>query len=151
MISVRAARADEAAVLAEVHRQAFDDPWTGEEIATLIVGLGAFALVADLDGAVAGFILCRVAADESEVLTLATRPHARRMGVGSALLVMAKTAALAGGAATLFLEVAEDNPAALALYRGHGFRQVGARALYYFRKTGAVAALIMRADLNRCD
>ena len=45
----------------------------------------------------------------------------------------------------IFLEVGEDNPAAIALYRAAGFGQVGRRPGYYRRKdTGRIAALIMR-------
>jgi ribosomal-protein-alanine N-acetyltransferase len=149
VIEVHPVEAPLAAVLALIHAEAFDAPWTAEEIVVLMTGLGAFAFIAQIGETPAGFILCRTIVDEAEVLTLATRPQARRQGVASALLAAVRTAALAGGAATLFLEVAADNPAAQALYEAQGFRQVGRRPAYYSRTQGLIPGLIMRLDLNR--
>jgi|TARA_B100001964_G_C14071093_1_gene525917 ribosomal-protein-alanine N-acetyltransferase len=50
------------------------------------------------------------------------------------------------GAGELFLEVAEDNGAALALYAGAGFVQVGRRQGYYQGAGGARAALVLRSN-----
>ena len=104
---------------------------------------GVFALIA-----AGGFILCRVAADEAEVLTLAVLPEARRRGVGGALLTSALALALAWGVRTFFLEVAEDNPAALALYQGAGFGPIGRRPGYYRRASGSVAAIVLSRRLE---
>ncbi len=149
MIDVRPLPADAAADMARLHVQAFDAPWTETEIATLADSPGVFALGAAIDQILAGFILCRIAADEAEVLTLATAADRRRQGVGARLLETAGAAALAAGAEAMFLEVAADNTAALALYRSQAFRQVGLRPRYYPRAGGAASALIMRRDLNR--
>ena len=46
-------------------------------------------------------------------------------------------------AARLFLEVAADNAAALALYRTAGMAETGRRADYYRRPGGAVDALVL--------
>ncbi len=149
MIAVAAATADAAATLAGLHETAFDEPWSAADIASLLRSPGVFALNGVVDGEDAGFILCRVAADEAEVLTLAVAPEMRRRGVAGALLDQATVVAVAAGAKAMFLEVADDNPGAEALYRGRGFRQVGRRPGYFSRPGGAVAALIMRRDLNR--
>ena len=42
------------------------------------------------------------------------------------------------GVATLTLEVADDNAAALALYDDLGFERVGIRPAYYRRRDGAL-------------
>jgi ribosomal-protein-alanine N-acetyltransferase len=149
VIAVEAATAETASALAALHAAAFDQPWSGADIESLLRSPGVFALSGALAGEPAGFILCRVAADEAEVLTLAVKPAIRRRGVAGALLDQATVVALAAGARALFLEVATDNPGAVALYRGRGFDQVGWRAGYFSRAGGAVAALIMRRDLNR--
>ncbi|HLZ82965.1 MAG TPA: GNAT family N-acetyltransferase [Caulobacteraceae bacterium] len=149
MSAVEAAGADAAPTLAALHETAFDEPWSAADIAALLHSPGVFAFRAGLDGETAGFILCRLAADEAEVLTLAVAPAMRRRGVAGALLDQAMAAALAGGARAMFLEVATDNPGAEALYRGRGFGEVGRRPGYFSRAGGAVAALIMRLDLNR--
>ena len=148
MIGVAAAGAADAAWLAEIHRQAFDDPWPTADLAVLIDSPGAFAFAALDDGAPVAFILCRIAADEAEILTLATAPSARRRGAAAALIQASRARAAEAGANHLFLEVAQDNLGAVALYSGKGFVEVGRRRSYYRRQTGAVDALLMRLDLN---
>ena len=105
------------------------------------------------DGAVAiaatdGFILIRTFGLESEILTVAVDPGARRRGVGRALLAAALDAAVARGVESGFLEVAEDNTAAAALYAGAGFRPIGRRRGYYPRGSGtSIDALALRLRL----
>jgi ribosomal-protein-alanine N-acetyltransferase len=97
-----------------------------------------------------GLILMRAIAGEAEVLTLAVEPSHRRRGVARALLRAGLTQAAASGAEEVFLEVAADNVAALALYRAEGFREAGHRGGYYRRPGGAaVDALVLRRTLNR--
>jgi ribosomal-protein-alanine N-acetyltransferase len=148
VIDVRPAAGADAAWLAAIHAQAFDDPWPAADIAVLMGGPGVYALAAHIDDAAMAFILCRTVADEAEILTLATVPAGRRRGAASRLIDAAATAASSRAATTMFLEVAEDNLAALALYRGEGFTEVGRRRDYYRRPSGAVAAVVMRRDLN---
>jgi ribosomal-protein-alanine N-acetyltransferase len=151
MIALAAMSAGQAQIMAAIHRQAFEAPWSTEAFVSVLEGPGVFALGATVAGAdePVGFILCRVAADEAEILTLATAPEHRRRGVAGALLEAANAAAARSGAALMFLEVAEDNPAAQALYLVKGFRQVGLRPGYYQRAEGDVQARIMSRDLNR--
>ena len=67
----------------------------------------------------------------------------------SGTLGPAVVAATAQGAQSLFLEVADDNPAAQALYAKAGFVSVGRRTGYYARPSGrAVDALVLRRSLN---
>lgn len=149
MIAVEAATAEAAPALADLHGQAFDAPWSAADIAALLGSPGVFALRARLGAAPAGFILCRIAADEAEVLTLAVAPALRRRGVAGALLDAAMAAALTVDVASVFLEVATDNPGAEALYRKRGFQQVGLRPRYFSHRGVAVDAFIMRRHLNR--
>ena len=137
-----------AADLASVHATSFDHPWSAADIAELLAGPGGFGLAVRDAGDIRAFILVRAIAGEAEILTLAVAPAARRRGVASALVEGAVLAAQAAGAEAMFLEVAADNTAAIALYVGAGFARVGARPGYYPRETGAIDALVMRRDLN---
>jgi ribosomal-protein-alanine N-acetyltransferase len=83
----------------------------------------------------AGFALSRGAADEEELLLIAVRPGCRGRGIGSALMRRFIDQARERGAARLFLEMREGNPAEL-LYRNHGFVMVGRRHHYYRRGSG---------------
>jgi ribosomal-protein-alanine N-acetyltransferase len=147
---IRPLRPDKAAACALLHAQSFAHPWSEEEFAALLRDPTALAAAA-LDpgnGRLRGFILSRLVADEAEILTVAVESAERGRGVGRALLrENLRQAANAGGAA-IFLEVDAANVPALALYRRHGFQQVGERPGYYRLANGARAtALIMRKPL----
>jgi len=133
------------AALAALHHRCFTHPrpWTEAEFASLLAGRGVF-----LCGGAGGFVLGRAVAGEAELLTLAVAPDARRQGRGRALLAAFETEALARAAQLAFLEVAEDNGPARALYRGAGYAEAGRRPAYYMTQGGApVDALILRKGL----
>ena len=139
--------AADAQALADLHAAAFDAPWSAAEIADLLAAPGVQLSTIDTPSGPVGFILCRAAAGEAEILTLAVHPGHRRRGYGRALV---EAAAAALDAEAMFLEVASDNTAAIALYRHAGFIEVGKRRAYYARASGpAVDALVLRRDLNR--
>ena len=140
-MTVRRAGAGDLSALADLHASAFSPGWSAAEIAAL----GAVALVEDG----AGLILVRTVAGEAEVLTVGVRPEARGTGAGRRLVQAALEAVRADGAERVFLEVAEDNLAALRLYDGFGFVEVGRRRRYYPRPDGGTAdALVLRRALN---
>lgn len=114
--------------LARLHAQSFATPrpWSELEFAGLLAGNGAF-LVAEAQG----FALGRAVAGEAELLTLAVAPEARRRGMGRRLLAAFLVQAAMRDCRTVFLEVAADNVAALALYRAAGFADAGRRRGYY--------------------
>ena len=70
--------------------------------------------------------------------------------MAAALLRAVRGAVTEAGARAIFLEVAADNLAALALYEGQGFVRIGERRGYYARRGAApMSALVWRLDLNR--
>ena len=132
-----------AARLAALHATAFDAPWDAAAFADLLGQAGVFAIEAE-----DGFILRRGVADEAEILTLAVRPDARGRGQGRRLVTEGAARAGLGGAERIFLEVAEDNAAARALYARTGFTEAGRRPRYYGRPNGAHAdALLLTLNL----
>ncbi len=142
-----------AAVLAAVHAEAFDEPWAEDDLRALLADPGAAVVIAeDAAGEPTGFILCRRVVDEAEVLTIAVRPAWRRQGIAAALMRACGVRLADQGAATLFLEVAEDNAPARALYEILGFAPVGRRKGYYARPGAApVDAFVLAADLPLDD
>lgn len=145
-MNLRPANSADAGLLAAMHRSAFEDPWGEAEIGSLLDGPGGFALIAE---EASGFILCRAVGGEAEILTLAVDPAARRRGLAKALVEAAAKIADEMGAEALFLEVAEDNTAAIALYQAARFNWAGRRPGYYRRADEATDALVMRRWLNR--
>jgi [ribosomal protein S18]-alanine N-acetyltransferase len=134
-----------APVIAALQNACFpDDPWSAGSIAGMMGTPGVFALLTEHDGVPTGFILMRAAAEDGEVLALGVDPALRRSGLGSRLLAAGIAEAGTRGATAVFLEVAEDNGAARALYHAHGLVQIGRRPSYYRRGDGRVAALVLR-------
>lgn len=131
---------DQAQRLAALHATAFDAPWDATAFADLLAGPGVF-VVESADG----FILMRAVADEAEILTLAVRPDARGRGEGGRLTAGGVASAAARGAERVFLEVADDNVSALAVYRRAGFSEVGRRPRYYARPDGSRRDAILLA------
>jgi len=144
-IAIRAASPSDAALLSALHAQCFDEAWDEPAFAAFLRDSFTFALIAG-DGR--AFILIRGAADESEILTLCTRPDSRRVGLARALVEAAGAEAHRRGARRMFLEVGADNLAAHDLYAQAGFAPVGRRPGYYIRNTGQAAdAVILSAAL----
>jgi ribosomal-protein-alanine N-acetyltransferase len=147
---IRTATQEDAPLLARLHGAAFDEPWDADSFRRLMERPGAFAFLGANEAAtdLQAFILVQVAADESEILSIATLRAARRLGLARALLFEAAAEAEKSAAATMFLEVAEDNLPALALYCHCGFSPHGRRRAYYMRSNGPLAdALTLRAEL----
>ncbi len=140
-------------LLAALHERCFrpedGEVWDRDSIAGLLGTPGCFAFVAvEDDSNPVGLLIARVAGAESEILTLGVLPDRRRAGHGRVLAEAAANHAAGQGAEALFLEVAADNVAALALYESCGFRPVGRRADYYRRGSVAVDAVLLRRDLG---
>ena len=80
---------------------------------------------------VIGYAGLLVAADEGYIPNVAVDPSRRRHGVAAQLLQVFDNFARGNQLAFLTLEVRPSNAAAIALYRGFGFREVGRRRNYY--------------------
>ena len=145
---IEAVGAEAAALLSEMHAESFpaNQAW-GASAITLMLGLpGHFGLLAIQQDEPLGFALGRVQADQAEILTIAVRPGARGQGIGRALLDALLAEAAKRDAMDLFLEVAEPNMAARALYAGAGAKEVGRRRRYY---ADGADALVLRLPVER--
>ena len=145
---IEAVGADDAELLARLHARAFDKAWSMAEIAKLLENPAVFAIVSRSDGP-QGFAMAWAAAGDAELLTVAVVPEARRRGVGASLVSAAGVTALVRGAASMHLEVAEDNVAARALYAKLGYEEAGRRHAYYAGEGGFVDAIVMKRTLPR--
>lgn len=147
-LNIQAVGLEAAGVLAALHADAFaggEETWNEASLRDLLAMPGALALVAMSDEQPVGFILLRRAADEAEIITLAVRPRYRRFGAARRLLNVGLDKMAGQGAAQCFLEVADHNVAARALYAAAGFTEVGRRTGYY-RDAGGRShdAIVMR-------
>jgi [ribosomal protein S18]-alanine N-acetyltransferase len=149
--TIRRIGPDSSRDCAAIHAQCFARRWSATEFENLLADrhVIADAAINAATRQMSGFMLSRIAADEAEILTIAVAPARRRKEVAGRLLAHHLGRLAAAGAKTLFLEVDGRNQAALALYTGFGFRQVGTRKAYYQRPGEAGGdALIMRRALG---
>lgn len=151
---IRVLQADAAETLHALYDACFDEPFGEAAFRALLASPGLWASIAwDIEAgrrAAVGFAIARCVADEAEIISIGVSPSERRRGIGSALLAEVMVRAVALGAKRIFLEVSEENPAAIALYVSAGFERVGRRENYYRGKTkGPVAALIMRHTVKK--
>ncbi|HXY59652.1 MAG TPA: GNAT family N-acetyltransferase [Methylocystis sp.] len=152
IFSVQPIRADRGDECERLHAASFAFPWSGADFENYLADGSILA-----DGAVneaapkgplGGFIMSRLTPPDAEVLTFAVDPARRGAGLGKALLDRHLLNLERGGARLIFLEVADDNGAALSLYERAGFKIIGRRENYYQRANGdRRAALTLRLEL----
>jgi [ribosomal protein S18]-alanine N-acetyltransferase len=92
----------------------------------------------------AAVVLYRRRSATARLYSLAVSPDARGAGLGRRLLDEVGLRAAAAGCRRLRLEVRDDNAAAMALYRGAGFREVARLPDYY---SGGASGLRMERSL----
>lgn len=140
-----------AAVAAALHETCgFSETWDERAFLQLLgmPGVAGRIAIAAPSEAPIGLVLWRVAADESEILTICSRPDHRRRGIARLMLDLAARESGVAGAKRLFLEVAVDNEPARALYEAIGFVHQGRRRGYYATADGPVDALVLAKDLR---
>jgi len=143
-LRIRSCGLQDADELARLHASLFDEHWDAASFRELLAHPGALAFVASPGVASAeapppawGFILGRVVADETEVLALGVAREWQRLGIGRRLVEKLRRVAAGRGARRFYLEVAEGNVAARALYTRLGFIETGRRRGYYVHTDAA--------------
>jgi ribosomal-protein-alanine N-acetyltransferase len=128
--------------------------WDAKAVAEILAIPGAYGLLASAETAPsmapvpAGFLLGQSIAGTGEILSLGMARAWRRRGGARLLLRAAIDQASEAALSRLFLEVAEDNEAALALYAAEGFSPIARRPAYYQRAQGpSASALVLARDL----
>jgi ribosomal-protein-alanine N-acetyltransferase len=137
--------------VARLHALGFYRGWPRDDFASYLADAERTPayIACDAKRRIAGFAMLRLAADEAELMTIAVDPKWRGKGIGRALLEAGFADLMMTPARRMFLEVAADNAPALALYRRHGFAEIGRRDGYYARADGKPAtALVMSRDLG---
>lgn len=149
--NLRPAVADDAEAIRVVQNRCFPDPWSRADIGAQLALSGAVAVVAerapDAGIGIFGYAFGQCVADEIELRSIAVVPERRRQGLGHDVLAAFLEIGRAAGGRCVFLEVAADDPAAIALYLSFGFSCAGKRTGYYrVGRTKPADALIMKRD-----
>lgn len=119
--------------LEKLERICFSRPWSRKMLAEELENQCAAFLVAEdsVSGRVLGYAGLMVVADEGYITNVAVFPEYRRQGIAAQILQVFLQFAAANHLAFLTLEVRPSNAAAIALYQGFGFEEVGRRKNYY--------------------
>lgn len=117
-----------------IERASFSDPWSREMFRSEITLLdGSYARIAEIDGAVAGYLLAILVVDEAHLGNLAVHPSHRREGIAQRLLDDLLETARRTGVKRVTLEVRASNEAARNFYYRNGFIDIAIRKNYYRR------------------
>ncbi|MFZ0521802.1 MAG: N-acetyltransferase [Candidatus Acidiferrales bacterium] len=92
---------------------------------------GSECVVAEADGAIAGFCISARQGERGYIVTIDVLPQFRRLHVGTALLEEIERRLAANGVREVALETATDNDSAVAFWKKHGYRSRGVREGYY--------------------
>ena len=121
---LRAGGPQDLAQVNSIMQEAFDprygEAWTSAQCMGMLSLPGVWLTIAAVGERDVAFALARSTGDEAELLLLATRPGARKRGIGGALLRAVIDEARGRGVGTLHLEVRAGNEA-VQLYVREGF------------------------------
>lgn len=146
---VEPAAPKDAPALAHLHAAAFHRGWGEGEFEAMLREPNTLVHRLRQGGAVIGFAVSRIAADEAEILSIALAARERGRGLSRGLLATHLGHLAGRGVRTVFLEVEENNQPARRLYEAAGFAVVGRRERYYREAGGEERnALVMRRDLS---
>lgn len=128
---LRDAGKQDAARIAALEREIFQDPWTENGIRETLCQNNTAVIGAWKDGKLAGYVILYYVLDEGEIARIAVDSQNRRQGVAGLLFERVLEVCGCRGIARLMLEVRESNEVAIAFYRKCGFTRDGLRRGYY--------------------
>ena len=131
---LRCATLDDLPALLAVETQCFTtDRLSRRSFRHLLTRGNAVALIDEHDGRLRGYVLLLFSrgASMARLYSIAVHPDFAGRGVGDRLLESAESAALERDCVLMRLEIRRDNPASLALFRRHGYRQFKEVLDYY--------------------
>ncbi|UXN03951.1 ribosomal protein S18-alanine N-acetyltransferase [Bartonella sp. HY406] len=141
---------DDVEALHRLHAGAFFETWDENAFHNFLQDSTIFGLSArpikEPNNMVA-FVLARLVADEAEILSIAVDKEHRGDGIGQKLMHALLRHFYHHRVESAFLEVDENNIAAITLYKKFSFEEVGRRAGYYRSPDGRSDALILRRQL----
>ena len=134
-ITVRTARCEDIAAIAELERLCFSVPWSEKALRETLSSPHARLFCAELGGVVIAYGGCYLLGDDADITNIATHPDYRRRGAAAAVLEVLTACAKEAGMLAIHLEVRASNAPAIALYEGFGFSVDGLRKNYYKNPT----------------
>lgn len=129
-MTIRFYQPEDADRIAALEAATFADPWSTEAVREA-VRYGTVFFIAEEKGVFLGYAGMKPVLDEGQVANVAVTEKARGQGIGKALMTALLAHAETLSLATVTLEVRPSNAAAIRLYTGLGFHEVGRRPHFY--------------------
>jgi ribosomal-protein-alanine N-acetyltransferase len=124
-MSVRPAVEEDLDQIYQIEKRAYKHPWTKEQLLEEIDKKDSSFLVYtddETDSVVAGYLVYRKEDNQIHILNVAVALDWRGLGMGKSLVQLAIKDAYRQQLERVFLEVREDNEAAIGLYTKCGFK-----------------------------
>lgn len=131
---LRLATLDDLPSLSAIEQQCFTtDRLSRRSFRHLLTRGNAVTLVTETAGQISGYVLLLFSQGTAlaRLYSIAVAPGQTRQGLGGRLVTAAEAAALERDCVAVRLEIRRDNPASLALFRRHGYRQFRQVLDYY--------------------
>ena len=153
-ITVTALGVEGAELFSAIHKEAFNENreqiWDVQDFTGLYSIAGTVGFLISESDQPRGFILIRRLIDEAEIITFCILPKWCRNGYATYLLEKVTDQLQQQSVKRIFLEVRENNEAAIKLYNKCSFKKTGRRKGYYKdrhgKKTDALVMQIQLAD-----
>lgn len=141
-VVLRQARVSDLDAVLRIEHRVFSDPWSPDSFAPEFDDPYTWFHVAEIDGAMVGYVVARIVAQQGEIANIAVDPAFQSTGLGGKLLDAAIAAAEAAECEAVWLEVRVSNDPARRLYASRGFEMIGRRRGYY--RSPVEDALVLR-------
>ena len=142
----RPMREEDLDAVMAIEPRAYAHPWT-RAIFKDCLRVGYNCWLYEREGDILAYGVMSVAVGEAHILNLTVRPESQGQGLGRKLLEHFLNLARRHNADLVLLEVRPSNTAALALYSGMGFNEIGVRKGYYPGPSGREDALVLALNL----
>lgn len=129
----------------DIERRSFSTPWSETSFLAEVRSMSSTALLAEINGQCAGYIIVKQVADECHLYDLAVDEQHRRKGIARDLLQSILDSLARSDMRFFFLEVRLSNRPARELYTSFGFHEYARRRAYY--EHPSEDAILMRLDL----
>jgi [ribosomal protein S18]-alanine N-acetyltransferase len=132
-LTLRSNTPEDFDTLHEIDQLCYEDEvaYSKRELRAYLRFRGSDCVVAEADGAIAGFCISARQGERGYIVTIDVLPQFRRLHVGTALLQEIERRLVANGVREVALETATDNESAVAFWKKHGYRSRGIREGYY--------------------
>lgn len=134
-----------APALAQLDKEIFSDPWSRAVWENDLSAENNVTLLLQKQDVLAGFCNYIKTVNFLELKKIGIHPKWRKQGFGKLLLENLISQLSPGYVTEIFLEVAEDNKAAIELYRKFQFKEYSRRKKYY---AAQIDAICMKYELR---